>query len=309
MTKRKALPDSSGAGGDLADWRGDEAHVRAADGTLIYARRAAGPRRTTALFCDGIACDGFVWKYLWDDLSRALSVAHFHYRGHGRSSAPRDSERIDVAAHAADADAVRRALGDPPVVLVGHSFGTQVALETYRLRPEGVRALVLVCGSFGRITHTFKGTDVLAGVLPDLLSFVTRHPHLGRALWAHVPPKMALAVARLTGDIDTSRVAPEDVEPYFQHVIHLDFTLFLRMLRAAGEHSAEDLLPQVSIPVLVVAGERDSFTPPQVSRAMAEAIPGAELALCPGGTHLLPLEQHDEMKRLVTEFLEKRELE
>jgi pimeloyl-ACP methyl ester carboxylesterase len=263
---------------------------------------------TTALFCDGIACDGFIWKYLWEDVRSALSVAHFHYRGHGRSAEPRDSERIDVLAHAADADAVRRALGDPPVVLVGHSFGTQVALETYRLRPEGVRALVLVCGSFGRITHTFKGTDVLAGVLPDLLSFVTRHPHLGRALWAHVPPKAAMAVARLTGDIDTSRVSPEDVEPYFDHVVHLDFALFLRMLRQAGEHSAEDLLPKVAVPVLVVAGERDSFTPPQVSRAMAEAIPGAELSLWDGGTHLLPLERHDDIRRVVTEFVQLRVL-
>src|SRR4029078_5759219 len=95
-------------------------------------------------------------------------------------------DRIDVAAHAADADAVRRALGDPPAVLVGHSFGTQVALETYRRRPEGVRARVLVSGSFGRVTYTFKGSDMLAGVLPDLLSFVTRHPHVGRALSAPV---------------------------------------------------------------------------------------------------------------------------
>jgi pimeloyl-ACP methyl ester carboxylesterase len=309
--KRKALPDSSGARAeaDLADsfdWHGDEAHVLAMDGTPIYARRARGGAPTTALFCDGIACDGFVWKYLWEDLRERLSVAHFHYRGHGRSGAPRDEERIDVAAHAADADAVRRALGDPPVVLVGHSFGTQVALEAYRLRPEGVRALVLVCGSFGRVTYTFKGTDMLAGVLPDVLSFVTRHPHLGRALWAHVPPKMALAVAKLTGDVDASRVKPEDVAPYFDHVVHLDFSLFLRMLRAAGEHSAEDLLPQVRVPVLVVAGELDSFTPPQVSRAMSELIPGAELALCAGASHLLPLERQDEIKRLVLDFVARR---
>jgi pimeloyl-ACP methyl ester carboxylesterase len=280
--------------------------VRAPDGTPIYARRATGATPTTALFCDGIACDGFIWKYLWEDLRERVSVAHFHYRGHGRSGAPRNEDRIDVSAHAADADAVRRALGDPPVVLVGHSFGTQVALETYRLRPEGVRALVLVCGSFGRVTYTFKGSDMLAGVLPDVLSFVTRHPHLGRALWAHVPPKLALAAARLTGDVDPARVNPDDVAPYFEHVVHLDFALFLRMLRAAGEHSAEDLLPHVNVPVLVVAGELDSFTPPAVSRALAEAIPGAELALRPGGSHLLPLEQHDEIKRIVSEFLVRR---
>ena len=269
-------------------------------------RSRPGPQELTALFCDGIACDGFIWKYLWAELGARLSVAHFHYRGHGRSGAPRDPDRIDVVAHAADVDCVRRDLGDPPVVLIGHSFGTQVILEAYRLRPERVRALVFLCGSFGRVTYTFKGTDMLASVLPDLVSFVERHPHVGRALWAHVPPKTALAVARLTGDVDVSRVKEEDVAPYFQHVIHLDFGMFLRMLRAAGEHSAEDLLREVRVPSLVVTGELDSFTPPDVSRAMAEAIPDAELALLPGGSHLLPLEQHEEVARRVTEFLERR---
>jgi pimeloyl-ACP methyl ester carboxylesterase len=89
-------------------------------------------------------------------------------------------------------------------------------------------------------------------------------------------------------------------------VIHLDFGMFLRMLRAAGEHSAEDLLRDVRVPALVVAGELDSFTPPDVSRAMAEAIPEAELALLPGGSHLLPLEQHEEVTRRVLEFLARR---
>ena len=305
--KRKALPDSSGTR-EEPEWRADEAHVRANDGTLIYAHRAAGPRPVTALFCDGIACDGFVWKYLWEDLRSDVSVAHFHYRGHGRSSRPRDPDRIDVGAHAEDADAVRRALGDPPVVLIGHSLGTEIALEAYRLRPENVAGLVLLCGSFGRVTHTFKGTDVLAGVLPDLIAFVERHPHIGRALWAHVPPSVALGLARLTGDVDTTRVKAADVAPYFEHVVHMDFELFLRMLRAAGEHSAEDLLPHVQAPTLVVGGSLDSFTPPSLSRAMAEAIPGAELELSDGGSHLLPLEKHAEVERVVKRFLHARVL-
>lgn len=75
------------------------------------------------------------------------------------------------------------------------------------------------------------------------------------------------------------------------------------MLRAAGEHSAEDILPQVSVPVLVVAGARDSFTPAAVSEAMAEAIPGAELDVIASGTHLAPLEHHAEIAARISAFL------
>jgi len=248
----------------------------------------------TAVLCDGIVCDGFIYKYLWEDLGRIVSVAHWNYRGHGRSALPVDPRSIGVDAHAADLDAVRRHVGDPNVVLIGHSFGTQVALEAYRLRRDRVSAIVFLCGSSGRITHTFKGRDTLASVLPSLLEFAGKHPKLARGLWSRIPAKIAVRIAMLTGDIDQHAVRPEDMEPYFHHVSHVDFGMFLRMLALAGEHSAEDLLPEIDVPVLIVAGDKDSFTPPAISEQMAAIIPTAELLMIPGGTHVAPLE-HDEL--------------
>ena len=297
-TRKKPRPESAAS----------ESFARGADGTRLYfhrlaSDRIAAPAGLTAILCDGLACDGFIWKYLGAELSEQLNVAHFHYRGHGRSGPPVDPEQIGVKALADDLDVVRRALGDPPVVLIGHSLGTQVALEAYRRRPEGVAALVLLCGSFGRVTYTFKGSEMLASVLPNLIEFATKHPKVTRAIWSSVPPRVAIAVARLTGDVNLGAVRLEDVEPYFQHVTIVDFELFLRMLRAAGEHSAEDILPQVRVPVLVVAGARDSFTPAAVSEAMAEAIPGAELEVIASGTHLAPLEHHAEIAQTIVAFL------
>lgn len=283
-----------------------EAAVVAPDGTRLYLRRREGTLPTTSILCDGIACDGFVWKYLWEDLPQELGVAHWNYRGHGRSGAPVDVERVDVAAHVEDLGAVRDTLGDPDVVLIGHSFGTQIALEAYRARPERIRALVLVCGSFGRVTHTFRGTDLLANVLPSLIDWVEAHPRAARALWGNFPPKLALRAALLTGDLAVGRIDPADVEPYFVHAANLDFPMFLRMLRHAGDHSAQDLLASVRVPVLVIAGERDSFTPPALSEAMAEALPMAELLLVPGGTHVTPLEHRELVRDRIRGFLVER---
>ena len=54
---------------------------------------------------------------------------------------------------------------------------------------------------------------------------------------------------------------------------------------AAGRHSAEDLLPTVTVPTLVVAGGRDGFTPPERSRSIAQAIPGAAQVVDDQGDH------------------------
>ena len=106
----------------------------APDGTRLFVRTSFGERAegTTAILCDGIACDGFIWKYLWEELPAVMPVAHWNYRGHGRSAMPADPDRVDIPALAEDLMAVREHIGNPPCVLIGHSMGCQVALEELR---------------------------------------------------------------------------------------------------------------------------------------------------------------------------------
>jgi pimeloyl-ACP methyl ester carboxylesterase len=261
-----------------------------------------------AILCDGILCDGFIWKYIWDDLAGVLRLVHWHYRGHGRSATPADPERVDIAAHADDLDCVRRHVGDPSCVLFGHSMGCQVALEAYRRRPQNVRGLVLLCGSFGNVTSTFHGIPVLELVLPKLLDLAQKAPDVVRAVWTRLPPQLALKIALRAGEIDPERVHPEDMLPYLSHMTHVDFPMFLRMLRAAGEHTAGDILTHIDVPVLVVAGERDSFTPAFLATAMAEAVPRGELLMVPRGTHVTPIEQPELVNARIKTFLRERVL-
>lgn len=292
--------------------------VSARDGTRLFVRYrppslvpsgGATPPETeettaapTAILCDGIACDGFIWKYLWDDLARYANVVHWHYRGHGRSATPRDASLVEVTDHARDLDTVRRRVAREPVVLFGHSMGCQVALEEYRLRPENVAGLVLICGSYGRITHTFRGTDVMAQLLPRVIRTVDKHTRLARGLWGNVSPGMALRIALMTGEVDTASIVPEDLMPYMKHMVDIDLPMFLRMLHSAGEHSARDLLPKIDVPVLVLAGDRDSFTPTRYAEEMAALIPRAELQVLPG-THVIPIERKEQVSEIVERFV------
>lgn len=271
-------------------------------------RGGYAPENVHAILSDGILCDGFIWKYLWDALASIVPVVHWHYRGHGRSAPPADPDRIDIAALAADLEAVRRHVGDPPCVLFGHSMGCQVALEAYRQRPERVRGLVLLCGTFGNVTSTFHGVPLLDLVLPRVLDLVERSPDLVRALWSRLPPRLSLKFALKAGEIDPERVHAEDMLPYLIHMTHVDFPMFLRMLRAAGRHTAGDLLTRIEVPVLVVAGERDTFTPAFLARAMAEMIPNGELLMVERGTHVTPIEQPELVNARILAFLRQRVL-
>jgi pimeloyl-ACP methyl ester carboxylesterase len=287
----------------------EQAFALARDGTKLFVRSRTGahpPSALRAILCDGIVCDGFIWKYLWEDLAPVLPLTHWHYRGHGRSAAPADPDRIDIAAHADDLSTVRRLVGSPPVVLIGHSMGCQVALENYRQNPEGVRALILICGSFGKVTDTFHGIPILRWVLPDLLDAVLKRPNVARAVWTRIPPDVALNLALRWGEIDPAHINPDDMMPYLRHMTHVDLPMFLRMLRAAGEHSAEDLLPEVNVPALVVAGEKDTFTPSYLAQRMAREMPHGELLMVKGGTHVASIEQPELVDAKIADFIRTR---
>ena len=91
-----------------------------------------------------------------------------------------------------------------------------------------------------------------------------------------------------------------------RHMVDIDLPMFLRMLQSAGEHDATDLLPEIDVPVLVFAGDRDSFTPPRYAEAMAAALPKGELVMIPGGTHVVPIERKELVADRVERFLRER---
>lgn len=275
--------------------------VEARDGTRIYYRSAgAGP---AVVLCDGILCEGFVWKYLRPRLAAHRRVIHWNYRGHGRSGLPRDPSRITIRDHADDLWSLLDGLGIERAALAGHSMGTQVCLEAYRAHPERTDALVLVCGSYGMVTRTFHGTDALSRLLPALLAFAAKHPRLLRGLVSRTPANLVLHIARLSREIDPIRTRAEDMLPYFEHLSSMDPGLYLRMLDAAGRHSAEDLLPNVRVPTLVIAAERDTFTPPRLAEQMARQIQGAEFEMMLEGSHSVPIEQPEKVNARIERFL------
>ena len=120
---------------------------------------------------------------------------------------------------------------------------------------------------------------------------------------------MSIKIALRAGDLDPDKVNPEDIKPYITHMVHVDLPMFLKMLRAAGDHTAESYLADVKVPTLIVAGEKDSFTPASLSEAMAERIPGAELLMVKRGTHVAPLEQHEVVRSRISKFIRERVLE
>ncbi len=280
--------------------------VEAADGTRLFIGTRGDGDAVPVVLNDGIGCDGFVWRYLQPHLSKTRQVLHWHYRGHGRSGPPLDRSRFTVSGLAEDLLRVLDTESVEQAVLMGHSMGTQVTLEFYRRAPERVAAMVFLCGSYGRVTHTFHGTDILSQILPRIREGARRHQGLARAIWGRVPTSLAYRMARLSGEVDAVTIREEDFRRYWEHIAVMDPDVFLELLESAGEHTAEDLLEHIEAPCLVVAAEKDTFTPPELARTMAAAITGAEFFVIRGGSHAAPVEQPITVQLRIDKFLRER---
>ena len=272
------------------------------DGAELFVE-IEGSGRSTVVLCDGLACDGFAWKYLRPVLARSHRVIHWHYRGHGHSPLPPPGVSPSIPQFADDLAAVLDSLRVRCAAVVGHSMGVQLALELHRLHPARVRALVLVCGSPGHPLDTFHDTTLLRRALPSLRRGAERFPRAAAVLTRlGVRSGLAMEIAMST-EVNASLLRRADLQPYFEHVQRMDPRYFLRAMQAAAEHGAEDHLSAVDVPTLVVAGDRDRFTPTWLSRRMALEIPSAELFLVRGGSHTALLERPEEVNRAVLDFL------
>ncbi len=119
--------------------------ANAADGVPIaYEARGRGP--ATLVFVHGWSCDRTYWRDQIDAFSTDYRVVTLDLAGHGASGAGRSA--WSIANFASDVAAVIRSLDARNVVLIGHSLGGPVVLETGVLLPDRVAAVIGVDAFF-----------------------------------------------------------------------------------------------------------------------------------------------------------------
>ena len=110
-------------------------------------------------------------------------------------------------------------------------------------------------------------------------------------------------VTKLIGMVDPHYTKREDFMPYLEHMSSLDLRMFFRMVGEANEHDRFPLLPEITVPVLVVAAENDKFTPVWLSERMAKELPRGELLMLANGTHAALIEHPDTINHRIERFL------
>jgi pimeloyl-ACP methyl ester carboxylesterase len=267
---------------------GELRKVTVAGGATIAWREAGGcaPETTPIVFLHGIGASSEAWSEQLAHFSAGRRALAWDAPGYGGSDDP--EALAPSAADYADAlAALFDALGIGRAVVVGNSLGALMAAAVARRHARRVAALVLSDAAIGhRHLSEEARNEKLMARLDDVAELGAAGMAAKRAPNVVAPGASSAVVNRVRAVM--SRIRPKG------------YAQAARML-ALGDIFAE--LTGWTGPTLVGTGALDTVTPPEGSRRIAAAVPGARYVEIPGAGHLPYVEAPAAFNAAVAAFL------
>jgi pimeloyl-ACP methyl ester carboxylesterase len=175
----------------------------------------------------------------------------------------------------------------PRFALAGLSYGGYLAFELMRQAPERIAKLALLDTS----------------ARPD-----TPEQTAARYAFIEMAEKGRFSEVIETLTLRFLQPGRRD-EPAFKAILHAmavdtGAAAFVRQEKAIiSRPDSRPLLPQIVCPTLVVVGENDELTTPDLAREIAGGIRGAKLTVIPHSGHLSTIEQPDAVNAALSDWL------
>lgn len=258
---------------------------------LRHRVRVSGSGSRALLFSHGLGFDQRAWRLVAPAFEATHRVVVFDHAGCSAAAAQSYDEARHGSLHgyAQDLLDICDALALERVSVVGHSVGGMIGLLASLAQPTRFERLVLLTASpcymnLGDYAGGFDRADLEA-----VLAMMERSM-LG---WAQFMAPMALndpSRPELLSEVESSFAASD---PYT--------TQRLARLVFLGDHRA--LMPQVSVPALLVQCAGDAVVPVPVGHWLHEHLAGSELALLDTAGHCPQLSQAPRTTALIAQYL------
>jgi pimeloyl-ACP methyl ester carboxylesterase len=213
----------------------------------------------------GYGTSGYMWQRTLPYLTSRRQVFMVDLPGHGRSRLTRPWQLREVAPLLAT---WLRQMQFPPIALAGHSMGGAIAIHLTAHAPELVEGLVLVNAA---------GIPLRA----KLPALATRSVHSLLQPGGGYPWPLVRDILR---------------RPRLR--------LLWQAARQMQESDFRAELATITVPTLILWGERDVMLPLALGRELSTALPHATFISLPNCGHRPPISQPVEFSRLVLEFLQ-----
>ncbi|MDQ0346038.1 alpha/beta fold hydrolase [Ancylobacter vacuolatus] len=250
-------------------------------------RRAGVPGAPPVVLIHGVGMGSEVWAPQIAALAAGHDVIALDMPGHGGSSLPPEEARLSD--YAGQVIALLDALAIPSAVLVGHSMGALVALETALSHPARVRAVAALNAVFCRTPEQRAIVTARAGALDAEGRAASHAAAVQRWFGDPVPPELEASAAQVA-----ALLAAGDPVGYAR-----TYALF-----AASDAAHRDRLSSLARPALFMTADGDGNSTPAMSQAMAALAPQGRAEVLEGARHMMTLTHPDAVNAHLLAFLD-----
>ncbi|HEX9125013.1 MAG TPA: alpha/beta fold hydrolase [Methylomirabilota bacterium] len=270
------LPSAAGTQGAI-DLKQEIHFCRAPDGTqLAYSMIGQGPPLVkTGNWMTHLEYDleSPIWRHLYRDLAKEHTLIRYDARGNGLSD--RTPDDISFDAFVGDLKTVVAAAKVERFALLGISQGCAVSIAYVVRHPERVSHLVLYggysLGAMKRARTAAEKEEIAAMQTLMRLGWGKENAAFRQLFTSGFIPGATKEQADWFNELQRMTVSPD---------------VAVRLMEATGQIDATDLLPQVSVPTLVMHARDETRVPFDAGRRMAAGIPGARFVPLQGRNHL-----------------------
>ncbi|MEM7250269.1 MAG: alpha/beta fold hydrolase [Pseudomonadota bacterium] len=253
------------------------------NGTPIWIR-GNGP---SVILAHGVLMDHRMWQPQVDALCARFRVCCYDMLGHGEAPLPPDNPGLDdYVAQTAEVVEHLREFGQP--VLGGFSMGGLITQAYAATHHAGLRGVMILNAVYDRS--------------PEQSTIVRSRSDEMRA----GGPAAALDSARRRWFTeDDFRQRADAVSDILSWIEAGDFAPKTKAHRvfSRGDADVTGTLGEISCPALVMTGEDDAGSTPEMARKIAAAIPTAELHILPGQRHMMTVLDAARVNDMLLRFL------
>ena len=250
------------------------------DGSKVH-YQTTGKGEEALVFVHGWTCNSDFWR--GQSLAfPGVRVVALDLPGHGRSDKP--SVEYTMSYFARSIEAVMRDAKIKRAVLVGHSMGTPIVRQFYRLYPQNTLGLVIVDGGLRPFVSKAQADAFAANLKANYKA--TASQMVGGML-------MPIKDEKLKEEIRSSMLATPD------------YVAVSAMVGMAEEKIYEK--DPIKVPVLAVLA-KSPFWQPDTEQFLRSLAPNLEFHMWEGVSHFLMMEKPQEFNRTLQAFLNKNGL-
>jgi 3-oxoadipate enol-lactonase len=256
-------------------------HVTTDDGARIYVEAAPDNGKPPLVFSNSLGTNLHMWDAQMAAFGGHFRVIRYDSRGHGRSDAPKGPYSIERLGR--DALAVFDALGLKRTSFCGLSKGGMVGQWLGAHAPDRLERLV--------VSNTAAHIPA-----PDLWNQrIETATHKGMA-------PLAKGIIERWFSPEFRAANPAEVERVTNMVLATPPLGYAACCGAIRDMDQREAIKGITLPTLVVIGEKDPATPPDRGQEIHKLIAGSEVALL-DAAHLSNIEKTDDFNRAVLGFL------